>query len=121
MSKESPYTVTGYLKLSSAMDHLLKDVSLICGEDYNVSTSQPASKKLKSAFHGSNEEYEIETLGEFQCMVHGKDPSSLKLDGWVFQEVDFSPLEPDYLNQINFTGASFWGCKFPDDFDVQVP
>eukprot|EP00009_Paramoeba_aestuarina_P016352 CAMPEP_0201523838 /NCGR_PEP_ID=MMETSP0161_2-20130828/20955_1 /ASSEMBLY_ACC=CAM_ASM_000251 /TAXON_ID=180227 /ORGANISM="Neoparamoeba aestuarina, Strain SoJaBio B1-5/56/2" /LENGTH=479 /DNA_ID=CAMNT_0047923063 /DNA_START=108 /DNA_END=1547 /DNA_ORIENTATION=- len=38
----------------------------------------------------------------------------VSMEGWVFQEVDFS-LEPkDRWLSYNFSGASFWGCIFPD-------
>lgn len=64
-------------------------------------------------FAGNNDEYEIETLEEFQRVVGERKPDELVLKDWVFQEVDFSPMNVDEFKAFNWAGAHFWGCTFP--------
>ncbi|CAM9412964.1 unnamed protein product, partial [Ectocarpus fasciculatus] len=35
------------------------------------------------------------------------------MDGWVFQEVDFSHMDVALLLSVPMHGAMFWGCTFP--------
>ncbi len=71
------------------------------------------------AFFGSNESTEIETLDEFLCRVDGCDPTQVSLQGWVFQEVDFSALSPEEFSKYNFAKASLWGCTLPDGISAE--
>jgi predicted Rossmann-fold nucleotide-binding protein len=64
-------------------------------------------------FAGQNASDEIETLEEFLERVKDKDPKTLSLQGWNFQEVDFSSMDLQVFNSYNWHGAVFWGCAFP--------
>lgn len=69
---------------------------------------------LARVFHGSNEETEIETVDEFLSHIQGRDPSTIRLRGYVFQQVSFGTcVSEDVWNKLDFTGAEFWGCELP--------
>jgi hypothetical protein len=43
------------------------------------------------------------------------------MQGWIFQEVDFSRLGAELFLSLPMHGAMFWGCRFPGDVsDDQV-
>jgi hypothetical protein len=83
----------------------------------------------RSTFTGSNQEFEIETVNEFQKRVNemmesfiitdeNPTPLLLTFDGWDFQQVDFSaaqpPFTPEQWNLFDFKGASLFGCTLPN-------
>eukprot|EP01127_Copromyxa_protea_P003213 TRINITY_DN13065_c0_g1_i1.p1 TRINITY_DN13065_c0_g1~~TRINITY_DN13065_c0_g1_i1.p1 ORF type:complete len:393 (+),score=84.05 TRINITY_DN13065_c0_g1_i1:1179-2357(+) len=64
-------------------------------------------------FAGCNPASEIESYEEFLQQTQGKEPSSLKFDGWVFQSVDLSLVPVSDWEQYDLKGALFMSCVFP--------
>lgn len=77
-----------------------------------------ALAQIQHTFAGSNEEYEIETLREFDEKIEETlaivgSRENIVFGGWIFQQVDFTPVPEEEFNEYNFAGASFWGCTLP--------
>jgi hypothetical protein len=96
------------------MADLLNDLNKTMSAEEKKRVDQKAAelraKKIFDPFAGENEEFEIETIAEFRKKTCGLAPKDIHLDGWVFQEVDFSSVPLDDFSQYDVRGASFWGC-----------
>jgi len=71
--------------------------------------SQPANH----LFANQTFEQICTSFQEFQDKIKTTKPSRVKLNSWVFQEVDFSPVDKQAWNQYSISGALFLGCVFP--------
>eukprot|EP01128_Nolandella_sp_AFSM9_P009202 TRINITY_DN5821_c0_g1_i1.p1 TRINITY_DN5821_c0_g1~~TRINITY_DN5821_c0_g1_i1.p1 ORF type:complete len:435 (-),score=81.99 TRINITY_DN5821_c0_g1_i1:152-1456(-) len=66
-------------------------------------------------FLGQNAAFEIETLDEFlKKGGDAEDPSTVKLNGYVFQGVDLSSISNERWAAFDISGAIFFGGEFPE-------
>lgn len=92
--------------------------------------TRPRQQSLARAhfdpFAGSNQRGVFEDFKEFETEVMtscGGWDYLLSMDGWIFQEVNFSGnMSKESFLSLPMEGASFWGCIFPEgvtDDDVR--
>lgn len=91
--------------------------SLISSElPRTLTRSQSLARAHFDPFSGSNQKGVFEDIGEVETEVlkrFGGWSHVTTMDGWVFQEVDFSHMDVALLLSVPMHGAMFWGCTFP--------
>lgn len=76
---------------------------------------RPNAHRTSPPFDGENEPSEVEDLEEFRAL----GPLA-SYAGFVFQEVDFSPLSAAEFMALNWRGAYFLGCTLPAGVDEEA-